>query len=104
MKARIREVLDVAHEVHPLAIDVGAPFDEFRTRYEQAVPPVDAPTYERLKKENADGKTVPRVTAQNAPHGFMISTYDSPAIAEVGQPLDRLLAELCTAMGEQLDV
>jgi hypothetical protein len=81
MTIQSHDVLDVPHEVHRLTIDVGAPFDEFRTRYEQAVPAMDAPTFERLKKENADWATILRATAENAPHDFMIYwTYDSTSI------------------------
>jgi hypothetical protein len=81
MTIQSHHVIELAHEVHRLTIDAGAPFDDFRARYEQAVPAVDTPLYERLKKDNADWPAVLRATAENAPHDFMIYwTYDSTSI------------------------
>ncbi|WP_204358237.1 DUF302 domain-containing protein [Streptosporangium sp. 'caverna'] len=62
----------VPHEVNRLTVRVDAPFQEFRERYERAVPPFDAARFEQLIKENADWDTVLRATTQNAPHDFII--------------------------------
>ncbi|WP_329080734.1 MULTISPECIES: DUF302 domain-containing protein [unclassified Streptosporangium] len=62
----------VAHEVNRLTIGVSAPFQEFRERYERAVPAIDAGRFERLVRDNADWGTVLRATAENAPHDFLI--------------------------------
>jgi hypothetical protein len=42
------EVRTVPHVVHRLEVAVGASFDDFRRRYEQAVPRLDAGRLERL--------------------------------------------------------
>jgi hypothetical protein len=66
------KVQAVPHEVNRLTIGVSAPFQEFRERYERAVPPFDVTRFEKLIKDNADWDTVLRATAQNAPHDFII--------------------------------
>ncbi|MFC7647247.1 DUF302 domain-containing protein [Streptosporangium lutulentum] len=62
----------VPHEVNRLTVGVSAPFQEFRERYERAVPVFDTERFERLIRDEADWDTVLRATAQNAPHGFII--------------------------------
>jgi hypothetical protein len=62
----------VPHEVNRLTVRVSAPFQEFRERYERAVPPFDVARFEELIKDDADWDTVLRATAQNAPHDFII--------------------------------
>jgi Domain of unknown function DUF302 len=59
------------HEVHRLAIDVGTGFDDFRDRYEQSVPSLDAERYDALVREGADWDTILRAAAENAPHYFI---------------------------------
>jgi hypothetical protein len=59
------------HEVHRLAIAVGASFDDFRSRYEQSVPSLDTERFAALVREGADWDTVVRATAENAPHHFI---------------------------------
>jgi uncharacterized protein DUF302 len=61
----------VAHEVHRLTIAVGADFDEFRARYERAVPPLDAHRLASLQAADADWRAILRAAADNAPHGFI---------------------------------
>jgi uncharacterized protein (DUF302 family) len=77
----------VAHEVHRLAVDVDAPFAEFRAQYEQAVPRFDARRFEELQREEASWDTVVQVTAENAPHGFI--TYWSSDVS----PMMRLAGD-----------
>jgi hypothetical protein len=59
------------HEVHRLGIDVGAGFDDFRERYEQAVPAFDAARFAALEHEGAAWDTILQATAENAPHHFI---------------------------------
>jgi hypothetical protein len=75
------DVVDVGHEVHRLAVDVGTTFGDFRRRYEQAVPALDTHVLERLEKENADWDAVLRATRENAPYGFIIYwTFDTTSL------------------------
>jgi subtilisin family serine protease len=60
-----------AHTVHRLAIAVGAGFDDFRDRYEQSVPSLDAERRAALMLEGADWDTVVSAAAENAPHHFI---------------------------------
>jgi hypothetical protein len=69
---RVESIDTVPHEVRRLTIDVGAEFDDFRTRYEQAVPPLDAARFEELKAANASWDEVLKATAENAPHDFVM--------------------------------
>ena len=55
------------HQVHRLSVDVGLSFDDFRARYEQAVPVLDAA---RLG-EFTDWDSVLQVAA-DTPNGFFI--------------------------------
>ena len=61
----------VAHEVHRLTIPISAPFDDFRNRYEQAVPEVDMRRLEALVAAGADWDAILAAAAQNAPYDFM---------------------------------
>jgi hypothetical protein len=59
------------HEVHRLAIAVGAGFHDFRERYEESVPSLDAERLAALVREGPDWDTVQRAADENAPHHFM---------------------------------
>ena len=61
----------VAHEVRRLAIPVTTTFDEFRARYEVAVPALRVEKLDEFKRAGADWDTVLRATAENAPNGFI---------------------------------
>jgi hypothetical protein len=65
-------VRSVPHEVRRLEVAVGTSFDDFRQRYQEAVPRLDAAQFERLKAEDADWDAVLRDARENAPHGFII--------------------------------
>ena len=58
----------IVHQVHRLSVDVGVSFDDFRARYEQAVPVLDAA---RLA-EFADWDTVLQAASETAPNGFFV--------------------------------
>jgi hypothetical protein len=62
----------VAHQVTRLEIAVEEPFDEFRQRYEQAVPAFDVSHYGDLDPRNTDWDKILELTAQQAPHSFVI--------------------------------
>ena len=60
------------HQVTRLVFDTGQPYQEFRARYEAAVPPVDE---KRLAEFAARGAAWPEVVADagaSAPHAFLI--------------------------------
>jgi hypothetical protein len=59
------------HEVRRLAIAVGPAFDDFRDRYEETVPLLDAERFAALVREGADWDSVLRAAAENAPHDFI---------------------------------
>ena len=56
----------IVHQVHRLSVDVGVSFDDFRARYEQAVPVFDAA---RLA-EFTDWDTVLQVAAETRRTAF----------------------------------
>ncbi|MGI8336058.1 DUF302 domain-containing protein [Actinomadura scrupuli] len=60
------------HEVNRLSIEVPESFEDFRARYERAVPPFETGRFERLIKDDAGWETVVAATEENAPHGFII--------------------------------
>jgi uncharacterized protein DUF302 len=61
----------VPHEVVRLSIDTGTSFEDFRTRFEAAVPVLDLDRLARLQAGEASWDTVLAAAAENAPHGFM---------------------------------
>lgn len=61
----------VPHQVIRWSIDTGASFEDFRSRYEAAVPVLDLPRLNQLRAEHADWEMVLKAAAENAPHGFM---------------------------------
>jgi uncharacterized protein (DUF302 family) len=61
----------VPHEVVRWSIDTGTSFDDFRARYEAAVPVLDIDRMTQLRTERASWDTVVAAAAENAPHGFM---------------------------------
>jgi hypothetical protein len=60
-----------AHAVHRLAIAVGTGFNDFRDRYEQSVPSLDAERLTELVHEGANWDSVLRAAAENAPYQFI---------------------------------
>jgi hypothetical protein len=86
MRDRIRSV---PHEVNRLAVAVGEPWEDFRARYERAVPVFDSERFERLVADGASWETVLEATRANAPHGFIIywSSDFSPLMRLAGHEL-----------------
>ncbi|GAA1135391.1 hypothetical protein GCM10009630_37750 [Kribbella jejuensis] len=61
----------VPHQVVRWSIDTGTSFEDFRNRYEAAVPVLDLPRLDQLRADRADWNTVLEAAAENAPHGFL---------------------------------
>jgi uncharacterized protein DUF302 len=61
----------VPHEVVRWSIGTGTSFEDFRARYEAAVPELDLDRMARLRARQASWDTVLAAAAENAPHGFM---------------------------------
>jgi hypothetical protein len=67
-----RPISEVTRPVTRYAIDVAAPFDEFRARYEEAVPAYPAGEFAELMERDATWEEVLELTRRSAPHEFMI--------------------------------
>ncbi|WP_225814111.1 DUF302 domain-containing protein [Streptomyces spinosus] len=67
----IENFVAVPHEVVRWSIDTGTSFDDFRARYEAAVPALDLDRMAQLRAERASWDAVLAAAADNAPHGFM---------------------------------
>lgn len=65
-------VITATHEVRRLRIAAGSPFEEFRRRYEEAVPALDVRQLGRFREVGASWDEVRAAAAINAPHGFII--------------------------------
>jgi uncharacterized protein (DUF302 family) len=63
----------VTHQVRRLEVAVDLPFEEFRERYERAVPPFEPDDFfGDLAPDRTDWASVSRITDQRAPHGFLL--------------------------------
>jgi hypothetical protein len=62
----------VSHQVDRLTIQIDDSFDGFRNRYERAVPKFQSERFDSLVEEGVDWQTVLEVTAENAPHDFIL--------------------------------
>ena len=62
----------VEHSVRRITIQVDAPFEEFRSRYEEAVPAFQAERFASLVEARASWQDVLDATADNAPRDFII--------------------------------
>ena len=62
----------VEHPVRRITIQVDASFDEFRSRYEAAVPAFQRERFDALIEKQASWQDVLDATAGNAPHDFII--------------------------------
>jgi hypothetical protein len=60
------------HEVTRLVVDVGQPYDDFRQRYEEAVPALDKRQLDALIDRAASWEDVVAQATADAPHGFLI--------------------------------
>jgi hypothetical protein len=62
----------VEHPVRRITIQVDAPFDEFRSRYERAVPVFQSERVAVLVERQASWQEVLDAMAENAPHEFIL--------------------------------
>ncbi|TDW79535.1 DUF302 domain-containing protein [Kribbella sp. VKM Ac-2566] len=61
----------VPHEAVRWSIDTRSSFEDFRARYEAAVPVLDLERMAQIRAERASWDTVLAAAAENAPHGFL---------------------------------
>ncbi|HVV20736.1 MAG TPA: DUF302 domain-containing protein [Pseudonocardiaceae bacterium] len=66
-----RNVAEVSHAVVRWSFDTRSSFDEFRARYEAAVPERDLDRIARLRAEHASWDAVLADAENSAPHGFL---------------------------------
>lgn len=64
-------VIALPHRVVRWSIDTQASFEDFRARYEGAVPVIDADRLAQLRADRASWDDVLRAASENAPHGFV---------------------------------
>jgi hypothetical protein len=77
----------VPHEVNRLMIEVAATFDDFRARYEEAVPRIDPSFIPGFVERQAAWDEVVAATEAAAPHGFLIYwSLDMRLMALAGDP------------------
>jgi len=62
----------VQHPVRRITIQVDASFDEFRTRYETAVPVFQHERFAGLVEKQASWQDILSATGDNAPHDFIL--------------------------------
>jgi Domain of unknown function DUF302 len=62
----------VPHTVNRLVIEVAGSFDEFRARFEEAVPQIDPSAIPDFVERRAPWDEVVAAAAEAAPHGFLI--------------------------------
>jgi hypothetical protein len=62
----------VVHNVPRLTIDVGTSLEDFRSRYEQAVPPMPEEQVDTLVDRQAPWEEMVALAGAHAPHGFLI--------------------------------
>jgi hypothetical protein len=77
----------VPHEVNRLMIEVAENFDDFRARYEDAVPRIDPSFIPGFVEREAPWDEVVAATEAAAPHGFLIYwSLDMRLMALAGDP------------------
>jgi hypothetical protein len=62
----------VAYQATRFTVEAGAPFEDFRTRYERAVPDYPAERFAELVARDAGWQEVLDLARESAPHDFMI--------------------------------
>jgi hypothetical protein len=73
-----QRISEVTRPVTRYAIDVGAAFDDFRARYEEAVPVYPEEEFAELIERDASWDEVLDLAGRSAPHDFMIYwSYDA---------------------------
>jgi hypothetical protein len=79
---------DIGYQARRLAVRVDAPFDDFRQRYEAAVPAYDVRAFDSLVERKAPWSEVLDLMNRSAPHGFLTySRIDTqPMMSLAGHP------------------
>ena len=62
---------EVSYQARRLRVTVEMPFDEFRKRYEAAVPEYDQTEFGALVQRGADWSEMVALMDRSAPHGFL---------------------------------
>jgi hypothetical protein len=83
-----KSISESRYQAHRLRIPVSAPFDDFRRRYERAVPAVDFGAVNALIAANADWSEITAQVDDAAPWGFMRywSSDDGPLMRLAHDP------------------
>ncbi len=86
----ISQERSLRYDVRRLELGVGAGFDDFRARFEAAVPKHDEARFAQLAADGAAWDEVLAVAAAGAPHGFMIfwGRYVTPLMSLDGSRAD----------------
>jgi hypothetical protein len=64
-------ISDTRYQAHRLRVSVEVPFDEFRRRFEAAVPAFDAEAFAALVRRKADWSEMVALMDASSPHGFL---------------------------------
>ena len=73
------------HSMDRLEIAVAAPFEDFRARFERAVPPIDPDAMTELVERGAAWSEMEAAVAARAPHGFLLyATIEGSLLALAG--------------------
>lgn len=68
----------VPHAMNRIDVVTGVEFDQFRTAFEQAAPPFDRESMEKIVARGGSWDDVLAAAAENAPHGLMVyATIDA---------------------------
>ncbi|MFD0971253.1 hypothetical protein [Plantactinospora endophytica] len=71
MTATVGRIIDTTFSARRFTIASSAPYDDFRRRYEEAVPPFDAAAFGSLVERKAPWSEVLDLMDRSAPHGFL---------------------------------
>jgi len=80
------QVSDTPYQAHRLSVSIDAPFDDFRRRYEAAVPTYDAQAFNALVERKASWSDMLDLMDRSAPYGFLTywSTDAQPMMSLAG--------------------
>ena len=104
----------VPHTVNRLVIEVAGSLDEFRARFEEAVPQIDPSAIPDFVGRRAPWDEVVAAAAEAAPHGFLIywsavataliaASTISPAVASPSDPAYKALSDQRQELLHQYD-
>ncbi|BCB75906.1 hypothetical protein GCM10022251_54880 [Phytohabitans flavus] len=81
-------ISDTTYQTHRLEVSVDVPFDEFRRRFETAVPAIDDATLDALVGRKADWSEMTTFVDGSAPQGFLRywTSNPGPLMSLAGDP------------------